>query len=439
MGLSETHQVLVMNDLRGRVTLTVDGGFQRGFDVVVAAILGAEEFGFGTSVLVALGCVMARQCHLNTCPVGIASQKPELREKFPGIPEQAVNYLYSVANDVRAILAKIGVKSLDDIIGRTELIKQKTKANYNKTKNIDLSRIIADPDPSNLKPRKRVIERNNRVEDPIDFELINFFRKSIDELVSNKIELNISTVDRTVGAILSGAIAKKYGNKGLPDDTINVSFKGIAGQSFGGYLINGVNLNLEGEANDYVGKSMNGGRIAIYPNSSTNFDIQGNSIVGNTVLYGATGGSLFAAGAAGERFCVRNSGALTVVEGVGDHACEYMTGGEVYILGPVGKNLGAGMSGGITYIYNENQNLDEQINPEMVFIDEISDRDKIKIRNIVELHYDLTRSLKAKEILENFDVEIKSFVRIIPKEINRILDLNGINIDDFDFLNPKLN
>jgi glutamate synthase domain-containing protein 3 len=425
--------------LRGRVTLTVDGGFQRGFDVVVAAILGAEEFGFGTSVLVALGCVMARQCHLNTCPVGIASQKPELREKFPGIPEQAVNYLYSVANDVRAILAKIGVKSLDDIIGRTELIKQKTKANYNKTKNIDLSRIIADPDPSNLKPRKRVIERNNRVEDPIDFELINFFRKSIDELVSNKIELNISTVDRTVGAILSGAIAKKYGNKGLPDDTINVSFKGIAGQSFGGYLINGVNLNLEGEANDYVGKSMNGGRIAIYPNSSTNFDIQGNSIVGNTVLYGATGGSLFAAGAAGERFCVRNSGALTVVEGVGDHACEYMTGGEVYILGPVGKNLGAGMSGGITYIYNENQNLDEQINPEMVFIDEISDRDKIKIRNIVELHYDLTRSLKAKEILENFDVEIKSFVRIIPKEINRILDLNGINIDDFDFLNPKLN
>ncbi len=439
MGLSETHQVLVMNDLRGRVTLTVDGGFQRGFDVVVAAILGAEEFGFGTSVLVALGCVMARQCHLNTCPVGIASQKPELREKFPGIPEQAVNYLYSVANDVRAILAKIGVKSIDDIIGRTELIKQKTKANYNKTKNIDLSRIIADPDPSNLKPRKRVIERNNRVEDPIDFELINFFRKSIDELVSNKIELNISTVDRTVGAILSGAIAKKYGNKGLPDDTINVSFKGIAGQSFGGYLINGVNLNLEGEANDYVGKSMNGGRIAIYPNSSTNFDIQGNSIVGNTVLYGATGGSLFAAGAAGERFCVRNSGALTVVEGVGDHACEYMTGGEVYILGPVGKNLGAGMSGGITYIYNENQNLDEQINPEMVFIDEISDRDKIKIRNIVELHYDLTRSLKAKEILENFDVEIKSFVRIIPKEINRILDLNGINIDDFDFLNPKLN
>ena len=439
MGLSETHQVLVMNDLRGRVTLTVDGGFQRGFDVVVAAILGAEEFGFGTSVLVALGCVMARQCHLNTCPVGIASQKPELREKFPGIPEQAVNYLYSVANDVRAILAKIGVKSLDDIIGRTELIKQKTKANYNKTKNIDLSRIIADPDPSNLKPRKRVIERNNRVEDPIDFELINFFRKSIDELVSNKIELNISTVDRTVGAILSGAIAKKYGNKGLPDDTINVSFKGIAGQSFGGYLINGVNLNLEGEANDYVGKSMNGGRIAIYPNSSTNFDIQGNSIVGNTVLYGATGGSLFAAGAAGERFCVRNSGALTVVEGVGDHACEYMTGGEVYILGPVGKNLGAGMSGGITYIYNENQNLDEQINPEMVFIDEISDKDKIKIRNIVELHYDLTRSLKAKEILENFDVEIKSFVRIIPKEINRILDLNGINIDDFDFLNPKLN
>ena len=438
MGLSETHQVLVMNDLRGKVTLTVDGGFQRGFDVVVAAILGAEEFGFGTSVLVALGCVMARQCHLNTCPVGIASQKPELRKKFPGIPEQAVNYLFSIAHDIRKILSQIGVGSLDDIIGRTEFIKQKTDADFNKTKNIDLSRIIADPDPSNSKPRKRILERNNRNEDPIDFELINYFRKSIDELIPNQLNLNITTVDRTVGAILSGAIAKKYGNKGLPNDTININFNGIAGQSFGGYLINGINLTLEGEANDYVGKSMNGGTIAIYPNTKTNFEIEGNSIVGNTVLYGATGGSLFASGAAGERFCVRNSGALTVVEGVGDHACEYMTGGEVYIIGPVGKNLGAGMSGGIAYIYNQNKNIVEQVNDEMVYIDKISKKDESKIKNTLEKHFDLTKSKKAKYILDNFNSEVNSFVRIIPKEIERILSLNGINIDDFDFLNPKL-
>ena len=439
MGLSETQQVLVMNDLRGKVTLTVDGGFQRGFDVVVGAILGAEEFGFGTSVLVALGCIMARQCHLNTCPVGIASQKPELRKKFPGLAEEAVNFLFSVAHDVRNILASIGVKSLDEIIGRTEFLKQKTKLNFNKTKNIDLSRILANPDPTNKKPRKRTVERNNRDEDPIDFELINYFRKSIDELVPNKIDLTISTVDRTVGAILSGAIAKKYGNKGLPDNTIDISFKGIAGQSFGGYLVNGVNLSLEGEANDYVGKSMNGGQISIFPNSETSFEIDGNSIIGNTVLYGATGGRLFASGSAGERFCVRNSGALAVIEAVGDHACEYMTGGEVYILGPIGKNLGAGMSGGIVYIYNQNKNINSQINPEMVFIDKISDKDKDKIKNILINHKDLTKSKKAEHLLNNFDKEINSFIRVIPKEIYKILESHGIKIDDFDFMRPKLN
>ena len=439
MGLSETQQVLVMNDLRGKVTLTVDGGFQRGFDVVVAAMLGAEEYGFGTSVLVALGCVMARQCHLNTCPVGIASQKPELRKKFPGIPEEAVNYLFSVAHDVRQILAKIGVTSLDEIVGRTEYLKIKSKINFNKTKNIDLSRIIADPDPSNTKPRKRILESNNRDEDPIDFELINYFRKSIDELSPNEISLSINTVDRTVGAILSGAIAKKYGNKGLPDNTININFRGISGQSFGGYLINGINLNLEGEANDYVGKSMHGGEVAIYPDKETKFLSDGNSIIGNTVLYGATGGKLFASGLAGERFCVRNSGATAVVEGAGDHACEYMTGGEVYILGPIGKNFGAGMSGGIAYIFNENKDISLNVNQDMVFIDELSENDKIKIKNIINEHLAKTGSKKAKAILEDFDNKVSNFVRIIPKEIYKILESKGISIDDFNFIKPDIN
>jgi glutamate synthase domain-containing protein 2/glutamate synthase domain-containing protein 1/glutamate synthase domain-containing protein 3 len=438
MGLAETQQVLVMNDLRGRVCLSVDGGFQKGSDVVKAAILGADEFGFGTSVLVALGCVMARQCHANTCPVGIASQKPELRKKFPGVPQDAINYLYSIASEVREILASIGVESLDQIIGRTEYLKADTNADFQKTNNIDLSRLIADPDPLNEKTRKRVMENNTRNEDPIDYELINIFSSSIHEFKKNSFDMLIRTKDRSVGAILSSVIAKKFGNKGLPDNTISINFKGNAGQSFGAYLINGVGINLEGEANDYVGKSMHGGKINIYPDREANFSSEGNSIIGNTVLYGATAGSLFAAGLAGERFCVRNSGALAVIEGVGDHACEYMTGGEVYIFGPVGKNLGAGMSGGIAYILNENENIDDQVNKDMVSVEALSSKDLVKIKEVLTRHVEATNSRRGLILLRTFD-EIKDrFIKIVPKEISRILESKGINIDDFDFINPNL-
>ena len=427
MGLAETQQVLVMNDLRGRVCLSVDGGFQKGSDVVKAAILGAEEFGFGTSVLVALGCVMARQCHVNTCPVGIASQKPELRKKFPGVPQDAINYLYSIASEVREILASIGVKTLDEIIGRTEYLRQDTDVDFQKTKNIDLSRLIADPDPTNVKPRKKIIDRNNRNEEPIDYELINIFTSSIHEFKKNSFDMMIRTKDRSVGAILSSAIAKKFGNKGLPNDTISINFRGSAGQSLGAYLINGVKISLEGEANDYVGKSMHGGTIIIHPDRESNFSTDGNSIIGNTVLYGATAGSLFAAGTAGERFCVRNSGAVAVIEGVGDHACEYMTGGEVYIFGPIGKNLGAGMSGGIAYILNENENISEQVNHDMVSIEEVNDKDLNKIKETLNRHVETTNSARGTLLLKDFDKISSQFVKIIPKEISKLLASKAVS------------
>ena len=438
MGLAETQQVLVINDLRGRVCLSVDGGFQKASDVVKAAILGAEEYGFGTSVLVALGCVMARQCHVNTCPVGIASQKPELRKKFPGVPQEAINYLYSIASEVREILAGIGVESLDDIIGRTEFLEPDIDVDFQKTNNLDLSRLIADPDPSNQKPRKRIMERNVRNEDPIDYELINIFTSSIHEFKKNSFDMPIRTKDRSVGAILSSAIAKKFGNKGLPNDTISINFRGYAGQSLGAYLINGVKINLEGEANDYVGKSMHGGKISIYPDRESDFSSDGNSIIGNTVLYGATAGYLFAAGTAGERFCVRNSGAVAVVEGVGDHACEYMTGGEVYIFGPIGKNLGAGMSGGIAYILDENEDIFEQVNQDMVMIEKINLKDLVKIKEILTKHLEATDSKRALMLLDSFDAIKNQFVKIIPKEISKLLESKGLNIDDFDFINPDL-
>ena len=438
MGLAETQQVLVMNDLRGRVSLTVDGGVQRGFDVVVAAILGADAYGFGTSVLVSLGCVMARQCHLNTCPVGIASQKPELREKFPGIPDEVVNYFYAIGNDIREILSKIGVKSINDIIGRTELLKIKSNIPFNKTSNIDLSKLIGDPDPSNKKPRRQVFKRNDRSENPIDFEILKDVASSIENGERNSLELPIRNTDRTVGAILSSEIVKKYGNKGLPNDTVTINLRGIAGQSFGGYLVNGVSLFLEGEANDYVGKSMHGGKVIIFPDRDTNYLAEGNSIIGNTVLYGATGGYFYAAGCAGERFCVRNSGVVAIVEGVGDHACEYMTGGEVYIIGPIGKNLGAGMSGGLAYILDENKDINHQVNHEMVSIEKITRKDIEKIKFKLNEHYKLTKSNKAKKILDNFQVYEPRFLKIVPKEISKLLKSKGINIDDFDFVNPKL-
>jgi len=439
MGLAETQQVLVINDLRGRVCLSVDGGFQKGSDVVKAAILGAEEYGFGTSVLVALGCVMARQCHVNTCPVGIASQKPELRKKFPGIPQDAINYLYSIASEVREILSDLGVKSLNDVIGRTEYLVPNIDADFQKTSNLDLSRLIADPDPTNEKPRKRIIERNNRDEDPIDYELINIFTSSIHEFKKNSFDMPIRTKDRSVGAILSSAISKKFGNKGLPNDTISINFNGFAGQSLGAYLINGVNINLEGEANDYVGKSMHGGKINIFPSKEANLSSEGNSIIGNTVLYGATAGYLFAAGLAGERFCVRNSGAVAVVEGVGDHACEYMTGGEVYIFGPIGKNLGAGMSGGIAYILNENKNITEQVNLDMVSIEEVNEKDLSKIKDMLKKHVEATSSKRGLLLLKDFEKISNQFIKIIPKEISKLLESKGIDLDDFDFVNPDLN
>ncbi len=302
-----------------------------------------------------------------------------------------------------------------------------------------MSKLISDPDPSNRKPRKQILKKNDRNEQPIDYKILEKIKSSINEKKKNSLDIPIRNTDRTVGAIISSEIVKKHGNAGLVDDTVVINLRGIAGQSFGGYLVNGVSLVLEGEANDYVGKSMHGGKVIIFPDRDSSYLAEGNSIVGNTVLYGATGGNFYAAGCAGERFCVRNSGVVAIIEGVGDHACEYMTGGEVYILGPIGKNLGAGMSGGIAYILNENEDINHQINHEMVSLEEITAKDIEKIKSNLSNHIKLTHSDKAKKILENFKKFESKFIKVVPKEISKLLKSKGIDIDDFDFVNPKLN
>ncbi|MCH8028774.1 MAG: glutamate synthase large subunit [Candidatus Dadabacteria bacterium] len=369
LGLSETQQVLVLNDLRGRVILRVDGGFKTARDVVVAAMLGAEQYGFGTAALVAVGCVMARQCHLNTCPVGVATQKPELRAKFQGTPENMVNYFTGIAMGVRDILSQLGFRKLEEVIGRAYLLKVRSDIELPKTSNIDLGAVLADADPDDTRPRYHMKERNDRADAPLDNVILQDAMDSIAGVQSVKLSYPITNENLTVGAMLAGEIAYRYGDKGLPPGiTIEVTFKGTAGQSFGGYGLSGMRLVLEGDANDYVGKSMHGGVIIIRPPDGSKFETHENVILGNTVLYGATGGELYAAGCAGERFGVRNSGARAVVEGLGDHGCEYMTGGVVAVIGETGRNFAAGMTGGLAFVLDEDGSFPSKYNPEHVGI-----------------------------------------------------------------------
>ena len=353
LGLAETQQVLVMNGLRGRVTLRTDGGFHTGRDVVVAALLGAEQYGFGTASMIAVGCEMARQCHLNTCPVGVATQREDLREKYFGTPEMLVNYLRLVAAEVREILAGLGYERLDQLIGRADLLRQIPGAEEHRWWGVDLEKMIAPVDPEGLEPHLAVQERNDRPGTPLDDQIVEELAEAVDHGKRMQRSYAIRNTDRTVGGRLSGAIARKYGDEGLDDGTIEIHFNGSAGQSFGAWLVRGVNLHLVGEANDYVAKGMNGGEISIRPPPDAAFPARGAVLVGNTVFYGATGGNLFIAGAAGERFAVRNSGGRAVVEGVGDHGCEYMTEGVVVILGETGRNFGAGMSNGVAFVLDE--------------------------------------------------------------------------------------
>ena len=373
IGLAETQQTLVLNNLRGHVRLQVDGQLKTGRDVIIQAMLGAEEFGFATSALIVLGCVLMRKCHKNTCPVGVATQNEELRKRFAGKADYLVNFFTFLAQEIREYLAEIGVKNFDDIVGRSDLLSVKEGVKVSKTEHLDFSRLLYRPDECSTNAIINVTEQDHDIKNVLDRELINRSYPAISSGMPVELDFPIKNTNRSVGAMLSGAVAKKYGNDGLPDGTISCTFKGSAGQSFGAFLEHGISFRLEGDANDYVGKGLSGGRIVIVPPSGTVFTPEDNIIAGNTILYGATSGEMYINGRVGERFCVRNSGATAVVEGVGDHCCEYMTGGRTVVLGPTGRNFAAGMSGGIAYVWNPKGDFDYFCNMEMVELSLIED------------------------------------------------------------------
>jgi glutamate synthase domain-containing protein 2/glutamate synthase domain-containing protein 1/glutamate synthase domain-containing protein 3 len=408
LGLSEAHQVLTLNGLRDRVRLRTDGGLQSGRDVIIAALLGADEFAFGTATLVAIGCVMARQCHVNTCPVGIATQREDLRARFAGTPEMAVRFFLALAEEVREWLAQLGFRRLDEIVGRTDLLHQVSELPTNVRGTFDLSPLLffaGNPRPENAhQPKPSVGELDDR--------LCQEARPALEAGTPVRLEYAIQNTDRTVGARLAGQIARRCGDQGLPEGTIAARFIGTAGQSFGAFCIRGLRLMLEGDANDYVGKSMAGGQIIIYPPAKVPFARQEHTIIGNTVLYGATGGELFAAGAAGERFAVRNSGAVAVVEGVGDHGCEYMTGGTVVVLGPVGKNFAAGMTGGVAYVLDEAERLTENCNREVAQINTLTPDEEEPLRQLIERHLAFTQSRRAGAILQTWEQMVPFFRKV---------------------------
>ncbi|MEZ5406224.1 MAG: glutamate synthase-related protein [Verrucomicrobiia bacterium] len=414
IGLAEAHQVLVLNGLRNRVTLRTDGGIKNGMDIVMAAMLGAEEFNFGTTALIAMGCVYVRQCHLNTCPVGIATQDERLRTKFRGSPDMVVNFFNGVAQEVREILASLGVRTLNEIIGRVDFLEQRKTGNP-KFDKIDLSRLLAMPPVDNDTPLYHTWERNDKKEDrPLDDVILQDSKTALRTKRMVVLEYPVKNIQRCVGTKLSGEIAYRYGEEGLPQGTIHLKLKGTAGQSLGAFLAKGVRITLVGEANDYVGKGMNGGEIILMPSPKVKYEAEANSICGNTVLYGATGGEFFACGRAGERFAVRNSGAVAVIEGVGDHGCEYMTNGMVIVLGKTGKNFAAGMSGGVAYVLDEDESFPSLYNSTMVNLQRINLDDASLVKEQIYKHLELTDSKRAKTILANWNHYEKLFWKVIP-------------------------
>lgn len=423
LGLSETQQVLLLNNLRSRVRIQTDGQLKTGRDVVIAALLGAEEFGFATTALVVMGCTMLRNCHLNTCDMGIATQDPELRKNFKGKPEHIINFLTFIAQEAREYMAALGFRSMNEMIGRVDRIETKKAISHWKAKGLDLSAILYKPDmPKRIKPYC-VIPQKHGLDQAMDYKLIQVADQAISDKAKVRANLEIKNVNRSVGAMLSGTIAKKYGSKGLPEDTIVLNFRGSAGQSFGAFGVNGLTLILEGEANDYVGKSLSGGKVIIKAPKEATFVAEKNVIAGNTNLYGATSGEVYINGTVGERFAVRNSGATAVVEGAGDHCCEYMTGGKVVVIGETGRNFGAGMSGGIAYVLDEDSSFEEKYNREMIEVEELVDTEDIDaVYSLVEQHYKYTDSVKAKTILDSWDDYKTKFKKVIPTAYKLILE-----------------
>ncbi len=423
LGVAETHQTLVMNDLRSRIKVQTDGLLRTGRDVVIAAMLGAEEFGFATVALVTMGCIMMRKCHLNTCPVGVATQDETLRKKFNGKPEHVVNFFQFLAEETREHLAALGVKSLDELVGRTDLLEVDEAVKHWKSKGLDYSKLLMKPKAGEGVKTRCCVAQDHNVDKVMDRKLIELAKPALEKQEKVVIELPIRNSDRTVGAMLSGRIAKLHGREGLPDGTITINLRGACGQSFGAFLSPGIHLNLIGDANDYVGKGMAGGRIVVRPEAKAGYRWDENAIVGNTVLYGATGGEVYFAGMAGERFGVRNSGVQAVIEGVGDHGAEYMTGGMLVCLGRTGRNFAAGMSGGLAFILDEDRKFRNRHNAGMVDLEQVTkDTDGVEeMKRLIENHAQLTGSPKAKQVLDQWPAILKKFVKVFPREYRRVL------------------
>ena len=422
LGLAETQQVLVMNDLRSRIVVQTDGQLKTGRDVAIACLLGAEEFGFSTAPLISLGCIMLRKCHLNTCSVGIATQDPVLRKQFTGQPEHVVNYFFFVAEHLREIMAKLGFRTINDMVGRMDRLEPVKAIEHWKARGIHLTPLLQIPEVPETVGRYCQMEQDHGLEEALDHKLIHLAKNALERREPVEIDLPIRNRNRTVCTMLSGEIAKRYGEEGLPDGTIRCTFRGSAGQSFGAFLAKGVDVTIEGDANDYFAKGISGGRIVIYPPKEATFLPEENYIVGNVVLYGATGGKVFIRGLAGERFSVRNSGAHTVVEGVGDHGCEYMTGGVTVILGRTGRNFAAGMSGGIAFILDEDGSFNQRYNPEMVDLEQVVEASDIATLNgLIEEHRRLTGSSVAARVLDAWDSYLPRFVKIMPRDYQRVL------------------
>ncbi|REK74661.1 glutamate synthase large subunit [Paenibacillus paeoniae] len=424
LGLAETHQTLMLNNLRDRVTIETDGKMMNGRDVAIAALLGAEEYGFSTAPLIVLGCVMMRVCQLDTCPVGVATQNPELRKKFMGDPSHVVNYLRFIAEDLREIMAELGFRTIEEMVGRVDRLETKQLTEHYKAKGLDLSGILYEAGVAEGAKRHKVQEQNHGLELSIDMQqLVPLAKPALENGESVRGTFPILNTNRVVGTILGSEVTSRYGAKGLPEDTIWYHFIGTAGQSFGAFVPNGITLSVEGDSNDYFGKGLSGGKIIVAPSPKATFAAEENIIIGNTALYGATSGQAYIRGIAGERFAVRNSGVNVVVEGVGDHGCEYMTGGRVVILGETGRNFGAGMSGGVAYVYDENGDFYNHTNLEMVLLERVEEEvDIAELRGMIERHVQYTESAVGTRILNDWDVELAKFVKVIPKDYKRMLE-----------------
>ena len=424
LGVAETHQTLLLNDLRSRIVVETDGKLLTGRDVAIAALLGAEEFGFATGPLVSLGCVMMRVCNLDTCPVGVATQNPELRKDFSGRPEYVVNFMRFVAQELREIMSELGFRTIDEMVGRTDVLRPNRAISFWKAKGIDLSSLLYQPSLDSSVIRHCVSKQDHKLEETLDHQvLIPLCQPALDNAKPVRVSLSIRNIDRVAGTQLGSEVTRRFGAKGLPDNTIDLHFKGSAGQSFGAFVPAGMTLRLEGDSNDHLGKGLSGGRIVVFPDERSTFVPQENIIVGNVALYGATSGEAYIHGRAGERFLVRNSGASAVVEGCGDHGCEYMTGGTAVILGMTGRNFAAGMSGGLAFVFDEDGKFSQRCNSEMVSLSRLSEDDDITlVKLMLHKHIQYTGSPFASKILENFDSYCPMFIKVFPDDYRRMLE-----------------